>query len=425
MGVDVRAIPEVDISSFASQSFNRRKFIHGAALTGATAISIPGLSAQENAQGTNAVTSLIRPAASENASLPPLAPSDRQPPALQIPKPEKKLGWAVVGLGELTLEEILPAFGATKRSKLTALVSGHPEKARQLAEVYNVPSKAIYNYENFDSLRDNPDVDVIYIVLPNSMHAEFTIRGLQAGKHVLCEKPMAVTTAECEQMIAAAEKADRKLGVAYRLHYEPTNLAVMKMCKDKKFGAIKTFTASNCQYVKAPNIRLSGPLGGGPIGDVGVYCINAARYTIGEEPLEVSAFAVQPKSDPRFREVPESVSWVMRYPSGIVAECECSFGTGRSSSYQVLCETGSIKMNPAYTYEGLKLWTESTDEGVPVRTEWNITPVDQFASEMDGFSTAILGDKPVKTPGEMGLSDIRIVLAVMESARLSGQPVKV
>jgi predicted dehydrogenase len=356
---------------------------------------------------------------------PPLAPPDKQPPTLSVPTREEQVGWAIVGLGQLTLEEILPAFGTCKSSYPAALVSGHPEKARQLAEVHGVEAQAIYGYEDFDRIKDNGSIQVVYIVLPNSMHAEYTIRGLQAGKHVLCEKPMAASLAECEAMIDASRKAGKVLGVAYRLHYEPMNLTVMEMCRKKAFGKIKTFTASNCQNVKAPNIRLSGPLGGGPVGDVGVYCINAARYTIGEEPVEAIALQRQPDEDPRFREVPESVSFLLRYPSGVVAACECSFGTARSSSYQVLCENGSIQMNPAYTYSGLRLFTTSSKEDTPRRTELLIEQVDQFAAEMDAFSRCVLENKPVPTPGEMGLWDMRIVLAVMESARLGGVPVKI
>jgi predicted dehydrogenase len=316
-------------------------------------------------------------------------------------------------------------LGTCKSSYPAALVSGHPEKARQLASVHGVDPQAIYSYEDFDRIRDNGRIDVVYIVLPNSLHAEYTIRALQAGKHVLCEKPMAASLAECEAMIKAAGDAGRTLGVAYRLHYEPMNLAVMEMCRKREFGQIKTFTASNCQNVKAPNIRLSGPLGGGPVGDVGIYCINAACYTIGEEPVEAVAVQRQPQEDRRFREVPESVSFLLRYPSGAVAACECSFGTARSSSYQVLCEDGSIKMDPAYTYSGLRLSTTSSKDKIPTRTELLIEPVDQFAAEMDAFSRCVLENKPVPTPGEMGLSAMRIVLSVMESARLGGVPVKI
>lgn len=405
-------------------AFSRRRFLYGAAAAAGTAAWAGAARAEEEA-GETVVNSLVRPEAPPLPGAVPLAPPDRQPPHLDVPKPQKKLGWAVVGIGELTLGQILPAFGEAKKSKPVALVSGHPEKAKQVAEVYGVPGQSIYNYENFDSIRDNPDIDVVYIVLPNSMHAEYTVRGLEAGKHVLCEKPMAVSVEECERMIAAAEKAGRELGIAYRLHYEPMNRTVMEMCRAKKFGNIKTFTGSFCQDVKAPNIRLSGPLGGGPAGDMGIYCINAARYTIDEEPIEAVAVQVQPKSDPRFREVPETVSFLLRYPSGIVAECECSLGTSRSSNYQVLCEKGSIAMEPAYNYEGLRLFTSEKRDGTPLRVEHRIPGVNQFAAEMDAFSNAVMNNEPVRTPGRMGLADIRIILAVLESARQGGRPVSI
>ena len=159
--------------------------------------------------------------------------------------------------------------------------------------------------------------------------------------------------------------------------------------------------------------------------DVGVYCINAARYTIGEEPVDAIAIQRQPQEDTRFREVPESVSFLLRYPSGVMAACECSFGTARSSSYQVLCENGAIQMNPAYSYSGLRLSNTSLKDGTPSRTELFIEPINQFAAEMDAFSRCVLQKKPVPTPGEMGLQDMRIVLAVIESARRSGAPVRI
>ncbi len=400
--------------------------MQGVVLTGAAALTAEALPGQDRPENSPASeSSLIRPAAPAASGDQPLAPPDKQPPTLNVPTREQQLGWAIVGLGQLTLEQILPAFGLCNSSYPAALVSGHPEKARQLAGVYGIDAQAIYGYEDFERIRDNGRIDVVYIVLPNSLHAEYTIRALQAGKHVLCEKPMAATLAECEAMIDASQKAERALGVAYRLHYEPMNLAVMEMCRKKQFGEIKTFTASNCQNVKAPNIRLSGPLGGGPVGDVGVYCINAARYTIGEEPVDAIAIHRHPPGDTRFREVPESVSFLLRYPSGVLAACECSFGTARSSSYQVLCEHGSIQMNPAYSYSGLRLSTMSLKDATPSRTELFIEPNNQFAAEVDAFSKCVLQKKALPTPGEMGLQDMRIVLAVSESARLGGVPVKI
>src|SRR5688572_24390765 len=265
----------------------------------------------------------------------PLAPPDKQPPNLEVPKPpERTVGWAVVGLGELALGEVMPAFRECQLSRPAALVSGHRDKAEQVARVYGVDPKNIYNYDNYDKLRDNADVQAIYIILPNSMHAEFTIRGVKAGKHVLCEKPMAANAAESEQMIAAAREAQRKLMIAYRLRYEPFNMKAIELCRKQEFGPIQLITASHGQNVTAPNIRLSRELAGGPLGDVGVYCINAARYLTGEEPMEVTAMSQQPNDDPRFREVPASVVWTMRFPSGALANCDCSFNIAECRRYR-------------------------------------------------------------------------------------------
>jgi predicted dehydrogenase len=357
----------------------------------------------------------------------PLAPPDRQPPELPLPElPGRKVGWAIVGLGELALGEIMPAFARTKHSKPVALVSGHPDKAKRVAEAYGIENDAIYDYENFDRLAEDKRVEVVYIVLPNSMHAEFTIRALRAGKHVLCEKPMAVTVEECTQMIDAAKSANRILGVAYRLHSEPMNRKVMEMCARKEFGEIKTFESSNCQDVKAPNIRLSAELGGGPVGDVGVYSINAARYVTNEEPVEVTAIAHQPKDDPRFREVPESVAFTLRYPSGVLAHCDCSFGTAESRRYRVHCAKGWIEMDPAFSYRGLRLRTKGGDakKGDAQAAEHFITEVNHFTEEMDHFSDCVLNGTKLRTPGEMGLADMRIAVAIDEAVR-TGKAVKV
>lgn len=362
----------------------------------------------------------VSPGKTNGGGAVPLAPPDKQPPNLAVPDaPERTLGWAIVGLGQLALEEIMPAFGGCKLSKPTALVSGHPDKARRVARAYNIPEDAIYDYENYDKLAEDKRVDVIYIALPNSMHAEFTIRGLKAGKHVLCEKPMAGSVQEAEEMNAAAEAAGKKLAVAYRLHYEPLNRKVMYLCREGKLGAIKTFVSSNCQNVKAPNIRLSASLKGGPLGDVGVYSINAARCVIGEEPVEVSAFAHQPSDDDRFFEVPESIAFQMRYPSGALAHCDCSFGTAESRFYTVHGTKGTIGMDPAFSYRGLKLWMREGDpkKGDAEKSELLIPQVNHFTAEMDGISEALLQDKHLLTPGCMGLADMRIIAAIEEALK--------
>lgn len=343
----------------------------------------------------------------------PLAPPDKQPTDVKLPEPPaRKVGWAIVGLGKLAIEEILPAFAECRLSRVTALVSGHPEKARRLAEVYGVPQPSIYNYGNYESLKDNRDVDVIYIVLPNSMHAEYTTRGFKAGKHVLCEKPMAVTAAESESMISAAREAKKKLMIAYRLRYEPFNKKVIELAQSGDLGSIQTISASNCQVVEAPNIRLSKELGGGPLGDIGIYCLNAARYITGKEPVEVQAFAQQPKDEPRFREVPASVSFNLRFSDGVIASCDCSFNAETSRRYRVQCQKGYIDLEEAFSYRGQQLTVSKGGK----KSILNLEPVNHFAAEMDHFSECILEDRDPRTPGAEGLADMNIMAAIMDSA---------
>lgn len=408
-------------ASFEAQpsGLNRREFMKKASVTGAAALALaaePKLAASPPKNSGNTEAGSIA-----------LEPPGKQSPSLILPEPvERKVGWAVVGLGELALGEILPAFSQSRLTKLAGLVSGHPDKARQVARAYGVNEEAILNYEAFDRIVENKEIEVVYIVLPNSMHAEFTIRALQAGKHVLCEKPMAASVEECERMIEAADKAGRKLMIAYRLHYEPLNRKVMEMCSQKALGEIKLFSSSNCQNVNAPNIRLSARTAGGPVGDVGVYSINAARYVIGEEPLDVYAVEHRPGDDPRFAEVPESVSFVLRYPSGVIANCECSFGTAGSQRYRVTCADGFIEMDPAFPYRGLKLSMNRTKgaSGSPEKAEISMAQVNHFAAEMDHFSECVLRGKDCRTPGSLGLADMKIVRAIAESGR-TGLPVKI
>ena len=413
---------------------NRRQFVQTSGLAGAMGWQLTAADAQAAGQGAAASarsdSDPIQPVGGQTLKGPgrqvPLAPPDEQPPNLQLPEiPPKKIGWAVVGLGRLALGQIIPAFGLCDLSEPTALVSGHPDKAKAVAEAYGVSKNAIYNYDNYEQIAGDDRIDVVYIVLPNSMHAEFTIKALEAGKHVLCEKPMATSIAECQWMIDAAEQHQRQLMIAYRLHYEPFNRMVMQMCDEKGFGELKTFSGSFCTGVQAPNIRLSQKLGGGPAGDVGVYPINAARYVTGEEPVEVFAQAHQPKDDPKFREVPESVSCLLRFPSGVLANLDCSFGTHRSDFYRVACAEGVIELSPAFSYNGQTLKTHQSSEstGKPVVLNHELKEVNHFASEMEHFSECIFKGERSRTPGEEGLADMKILAAMDRSIRES-QPIR-
>ena len=344
----------------------------------------------------------------------PLAPPNKEPEHLTLPKPvyNDKLGFAIVGLGELALGEILPAFAKSEFCQPVALVSGHVEKAKVVAEHYGIDSKKIYSYENYDAIKEDPAINVVYVVLPNSMHAEYTIRALKAGKHVLCEKPMASNPRECREMIAAAKQGQRKLMIAYRLRYEPFNVSVIQMSRQHDYGPIRLISADNTQTTQAPNIRLSKELAGGPLGDVGVYCINACRYITGEEPTEVQGTFTQPPDDPNFREVPDRVTFTLKFPSGILGHCSGGFSGATSRNYRVICRDGWYGLDPAFDYQGLRLHTSKGN----IRSEIGLTPVDHFAAEMDHFASCIAKDVDPVTPGEEGLRDTFVMAAIVRAA---------
>ena len=338
------------------------------------------------------------------------------PAQLEVPDPPgKKLGWAIVGLGSLSINEILPAFAKCEKSRVVALVSGHPDKARKLALRYGVDAKNIYNYENYDSIKNNPDVDVIYIVLPNGMHAEYTVRGLQAGKHVLSEKPMANTPGECQQMIDAAREADRKLMVAYRCRYEPYNREAIRIARSGELGPTQIILADAGFRIENPKQwRLEKQLaGGGSLMDIGIYALNAARYLTGEEPKEVNAMIYSTPGDPRFKEVEEHVTFQLRFPSGILANCTSSYGHFQQSQYRVMGTEGRLCMDPATWYSGLRMWIERKH----VIEQRELPEVDHFAAEMDHMSECVMENKQPLTPGEEGLRDLTIMQAIYEAAR--------
>ena len=335
---------------------------------------------------------------------------------LVVPDPPgKKLGWAIVGLGSLSINQILPAFAKCEKSKVTALVSGHPDKASKLALRYGVSSKNIYNYQNYDSIKDNPDVDVIYIVLPNGMHAEYTVRGLQAGKHVLTEKPMANTPAECQQMIDAAHAANRKLMVAYRCQYEPYNKEAIRIARSQELGKTQMILADAGFSMGDPTQwRLNKQLaGGGSMMDIGIYALNASRYLTGEEPTEVNAMTYTTPDDPRFKEVEENTIFQLRFPSGILANCSSSYGYFHQSHYRVMGTDARLCMDPATWYSGLRLWIERGNE-IDNR---DLPVVDHFTTEMDHMSDCVMQNKTPLTPGEEGLCDLKIITAVYEAAK--------
>jgi predicted dehydrogenase len=335
--------------------------------------------------------------------------------------PGKKLGWAIVGLGNLSIHEILPAFAKCEKSEVTALVSGHPDKANKLAQQYGVNPKNIYNYQNYDSIKDDPKVDIIYIVLPNGMHAEYTIRGFQAGKHVLTEKPMANTPDDCQKMIDSARQAGRKLMVAYRCRYEPYNKEAIRMARSGELGPTQVILANHGWRITDPDQwRLKKDLaGGGSLMDIGIYALQAARYLSGEEPTEVNALMYSAPNDPRFTEVEENINFQLRFPSGILANCTSSYGYDSQSHYRVVGTKGWLEMEPATLYRGLRMRVHHDG----VTEERSLPVVDHFALEMDHMSQCVMQNKEPLTPGEEGLRDLNVMMAIYLAAR-TGKTVK-
>jgi predicted dehydrogenase len=362
-------------------------------------------------------------------SLPPiLAPTERERTEMPSPwPPSRRVGYAVVGLGHLTLEEVLPALRTTTASRPTALVSGDPAKAARVAEMYGIDPRHVYDYRSFDRIRDDADVDAVYIALPNALHREYTVRAAQAGKHVLCEKPMANSVAECDEMIAACNQASRLLMIAYRMQYEPHNRRMIKLFRSRALGTAKLIQAANTQNQGDPTQwRLNKALaGGGALPDIGIYCLNAARYLTGEEPIEVSGTTYSTPGDPRFREVEETVSFVLRFPSGVIAEATTSYGCHESRRYRVMAEAGWAELDPAFSYHGLRMRTARRQEGSMIEdaTEQHMGDVDQFALEIDHFSRRIREGRRPHTPGEEGRADQHLMEMIYQSAR-EGRPVR-
>lgn len=335
-------------------------------------------------------------------------------PAQEPQMAAKPLGYAVAGIGRLAKGQVMPSLTKTKLSRLTGLVSGDREKALHFAQLYNVPEKNIYNYDNYDRMASNPAIDVVYIALPNSLHAEYTIRAAKAGKHVLCEKPMATTVKDCEAMIAACREARRRLMIAYRLQYEPYTQESIRMCRERQLGDLKTVDAEFSFVIGDPTQwRLKRDLaGGGSMMDIGVYCLQAARLLTGEEPLSV--FAQSFSSDTvKFKEVEETISFMLRFPSGVIASCSSSYGAELSNRWRVVGTKGWLEMEPAYVYSGL---VQRAYQGGKF-TSTTPSTWDHFATEIDAFSEAIQQDRDVRTPGEEGLRDMKIMMACYESAR--------
>ncbi|RRN76401.1 gfo/Idh/MocA family oxidoreductase, partial [Pseudoxanthomonas sp. SGD-10] len=316
---------------------------------------------------------------------------------------KKKLGIALVGLGNYSEGQLAPALQETEHCFLAGIVTGTPDKIEKWRRKYDIPESNVYNYENFDSIKDNPDIDIVYVVLPNAMHGEYTIRAAKAGKHVICEKPMAITVEECDKMIAACKEAGKMLSIGYRLHFEPHNKEMMRLGQTQEFGDILRLKAED-GLGNVSGWRLNKKLaGGGPLMDVGIYCVQGVRYTTGMEPIAVTAIEGKKTDLEKFKDVEESLTWQMEFPGGIIAECKTSY----SEQLDILraeARNGWFELSPAYSYRGIK--------GDTIKGEIDFEQVNQQALQMDDFALAIKENRATPVPGEMGRQDVKILQAI-------------
>jgi predicted dehydrogenase len=322
---------------------------------------------------------------------------------------KEKLGVALVGLGTYTMNELAPAFAETTFCELLGAVSNNKNKLQEFRTKHHLQEKNLYTYDTFNEIKNNPDIDFVYIGLPNSMHAAYVIRAAEAGKHVVCEKPMATRIEDCQRMIDACEQNNVKLSIGYRLHFDPFNQEMMRLGQNEILGPIKRIVAKNGMDVGRPDQwRLKrGLAGGGALMDVGIYCVQGVIYTLGELPIAVRARYAR-KTDPeKFKEVEEGIEWEMEFPNGVVALCETSY----SQEFNILradTTRGFFQLQPAYEYRGL--------QGETSVGPMDFAKVNQQARQMDDFAQCILENRESIVPGQMGMRDVEILMAIYQAA---------
>ena len=336
----------------------------------------------------------------------------------------KKLNVALVGLGNYA-GLLADGLQQSQYCRLAGVVTGHPAKATAWKAKYGIPDKNIYNYDNFDSIAGNPDIDLIYVVLPNALHKEFTIRAAKAGKHVICEKPMAISSRECREMIDACKKAGVQLAIGYRLHYEPYNMEMKRLGQEKVFGPVryveaglgyKTINFESGNVGKEFDIddpsewRLNKRwAGGGALMNLGIYCLQASRYILGEDPIWVTAQYGTIHDKRRFAQVEEAVVWQAGFPSGAMANCNTSYGYSIDGLHAI-ADNGFFELSPAISYGPFK---GRTNNG-----EFHFPDINQQAAQLDGIGKLILENKPLPDhiTGKEGLTDLCAMEAIYTAA---------
>jgi predicted dehydrogenase len=326
------------------------------------------------------------------------------------------INYAVVGAGWISQIAFLPGAAQSGNSRVAAIVTGDLAKAKQLADFHDVG--AVVGYDGYDALLASTAIDAVYIALPNHMHADYAIRAARAGKHILVEKPLAASEVEALAMIAAARKANVFLMTAYRLHNEPGTVAVLERIRAGAIGKPLFFQSVFSFQTLVGNHRLAASTWGGPLQDVGVYCVNAARHVFAEEPVEAVAMAQRPKDDPRFGEVDASVAATLRFPSGGLAQIVASFGGANVDNYRVIGTLGDLELDPGFKFETATKLRLRRDGSW---AETQFPQIDQFGAQVAYFSDCIAAGTPPEADGEEGLADMRALIAI-EKACLTGQP---
>jgi predicted dehydrogenase len=330
--------------------------------------------------------------------------------------PARKLGVAICGLGSLSTNQIAPALLKTRNCRLAGIVTGTPAKAEAWQKKYGLTAKDTYTYETMDKMAKNKNIDIVYVVTPNALHLPHAAAAAKAGKHVFCEKPLEINTERAQQIVDACKQAGTQLGVGYRCQFEPNHLECVRLAKEKVLGDLKVINANFGFSIGDPTQwRLRRDLaGGGALMDVGIYCLQTARMLTGEDPVWISA--TETKTDPvKFKEVDETIAWTMKFPSGVISNSVCTYAANGLASFRAATSRGWFALEPAYAYLGNR---GRRSDG----TEINIPVADQFAIELDDFADCILNGKQTKVPGEMGISDIKYLMAVYESIK-KGRPV--
>lgn len=332
------------------------------------------------------------------------------------PSSSESLGVALMGLGGYSRGQLAPALQETNDCHLAGIISGTPEKQQVWAEKYGLPDKSVYNYRNMDEIANNDDIDIVYNVLPNAMHAMYSIKAAEAGKHVMCEKPMTTTVEDAQRIIDACNKNNVKLSIGYRLHFDPFNKKMMEYGQQQKFGKVKKVSAGfGFPFRGRFRWRLDRFMaGGGSLMDLGIYSVQGLVYTMGEIPESVEAEIV-PNDDPLFREVESHIKWTFQFPSGAIGEGESSY-SDQFCYLEAEAEDGTFGLEPSFFYGGIK--------GYLPKGSFDVSNVNQQARQMDDFARRVKNDTQTPVPGEMGLRDMVLIEAIYEAAE-TGETVKI